>query len=98
MIHSKNVAIGITETKINGTIFDAEIYIEGYRVVRCDRDKKDRCVACYMKHGICFSTENILPKSIEVIFEDLLLPKTKPILEYHHLKNFLLIEIYVLFL
>ena len=32
--------IGITETKLDGTIFDAEIYIEGYSIVRCDRDRK----------------------------------------------------------
>ena len=25
--------------KLHGTIFDAEIYIEGYSIVRCDRDK-----------------------------------------------------------
>ena len=26
--------------KLDGTIFDAEIYIEGYSIVRCDRDRK----------------------------------------------------------
>ena len=30
--------IDISETKLDGIIFDAEIYIEGYSIVRCDRD------------------------------------------------------------
>ena len=41
--------------------------------------RKGGSVACYIKHDICFSTRNILSKKIEVIFVDLLLPKTKPI-------------------
>ena len=51
--------IGIGETKLDRTIFDAEIYIEGYNIVRCDRDRKDGGVACYLKHDVCFSTKNI---------------------------------------
>ena len=37
---SKATAIGISETKLDGIIFDAELYIEGYSIVRCDRDRK----------------------------------------------------------
>ena len=35
--------------------------------------------ACYIKHGNCFRTKNILSKNIEVIFVGFLLPKTNPI-------------------
>ena len=76
---SKATAIGITETKLDGTIFDAKLYIEGYSIVRCDRDRKGGGLAWYIKNGICFITKNVLSKKIEVIFVDLLLPKTKPI-------------------
>ena len=76
---SKATVIGINETRLDGTIFGAEIYIEDYNIVRCDRDKKDGGVTCYIEHDICFSTKNILSKNIEVIFVDLLPPKTKPI-------------------
>ena len=55
--------IGI-ETILDGTIFEAEIYIEGYSIVRCDRDRKGGGVACYIKHDICFRTQNILSKKI----------------------------------
>ena len=71
--------IGISVAKLDGTIFDAEIYIEGYSIVRCDEDRESRGVACYIKHDICFSTKNIPSKNIEVILVDLLLPGTKPI-------------------
>ena len=71
--------IGISETKLDGTIFDAEIYIEGYSTVQCDRDRKGVGVACYIKDGNCFSTKIFFLKISKVIFVDLLLPKTKPI-------------------
>ena len=76
---SKATVIGINETRLDGTIFGAEIYIEDYNIVRCDRDKKDGGVTCYIEHDICFSTKNILSKNIEVIFVDLLPPKTKAV-------------------
>ena len=45
---SKATVIGISETKLDGTIFDTKIYIEGYSIVRCDRDKKNwRCCMLY---------------------------------------------------
>ena len=71
--------IGITETKLDGTIFDAEIYIEGYSIVRCDRDRKGEVLHVILKKDICFSTHKVISKKIKFIFVDLLLPKTKPI-------------------
>ena len=76
---SKATVLAITEINLDGTIFDAELYIEAYSIVRCDRDRRGGGVACYIKNDICFSNKNILSKKIEVIFVDLLLPKTKPI-------------------
>ena len=46
---SETTVIGITETKLDRTIFDTELYIEGYSIVRCDRGKKGGGVACYIK-------------------------------------------------
>ena len=75
---SKATVIGISETKLDGTNFDAEIYIEGYSIIRCDRDRKGGGVAFYIKYDICFSTKHILSKKIKVTFMDLVFPKTKP--------------------
>lgn len=51
--------IGITEAKLNGIIFDAEIYIEGYSIVLSGRDRKVRGVACDIKQDICFSNRTV---------------------------------------
>ena len=59
---SEGTVIGISETKVDGTTFDAEIYTEDYNILRCDRDRKGGGVACYTKTDICFSTKNILSK------------------------------------
>ena len=76
---SKATVIGITDTKLDGTIFYADLYMEGYSIVRCERERKGGGVTCFIKNDICFSTKNVLSKKIEVIFVGLLLPKTKPI-------------------
>ena len=44
---SKATVIGITETKLDGTIFDAELCIEVCSIVRSDRDRKGGGIACY---------------------------------------------------
>ena len=46
---SKATVIGITETKLDGTIIDSEIYIKVYSIVRCDRQKRLRCCRLYKK-------------------------------------------------
>ena len=66
----------ITETKLDGTVFDAKIYIEITAQYDVTETKK---VNEFHKHDICFSIKNIISKNIEVILVDLLLPKTKPI-------------------
>ena len=38
---SKATVIGISEAKLDGATFCAEVYIEGHSLVRCDRDRKD---------------------------------------------------------
>ena len=57
---SKATVTGISETKLDEAIFDAEIYTECYTIVRCDRNRKGGGIACYIKCDICFSTKNIL--------------------------------------
>ena len=67
------------ERKLDGTIFDAEIYIEGYIIIRYDRNRRGRGVACYIKHVICFNTKNVFSNNIEDAFVNFFLPITKPI-------------------
>ena len=65
-------------------------------IVRCDRDRKIGGVACYIKHNIYFSTKYVLPKNIEVIFVDLLLPFLQLLAEILNSLNILENEIFVL--
>ena len=77
---STNAAvIGISESKLDKTIFNAEISIEGYDIIRKDRNRNGGGVACYVRNDICYNSKQVLQDDIENIFIDLLLPKTKPI-------------------
>ena len=79
---AKNTAsavIGLSETKLDKTIFDSEVSIPNYSLIRKDRNRKGGGVACYIRSDICFNSQSYLSDEIENISFDLLLPKTKPI-------------------
>ena len=79
MAQKSNAAvIGITESKLDETIPDSEIKINGYELMRCDRNRHGGGVACYVKESICFNRKYIFSEDIENIFFDILLLKTKP--------------------
>ena len=46
-------AIVITEIKINSSISDSEICIDGYCAIWRDRNRKDEVVVCYVTNKIC---------------------------------------------
>ena len=72
--------IGITESKIDESVLDEEIKIDGYVSVRSDRTRQGGGVVCYIRQDISFNKIESLSENIEHIFLDLFLPKTKPIL------------------
>ena len=76
---TNSAVIGLPETKLDKTIFDSEISIPNYILIRKDRNRKGGGVACYIRSDICFNSQNYLSDEIENISFDLLLPKTKPI-------------------
>ena len=76
---SNPTVIGITETKLDSSISHSEISIDGYCVIRRDRNRKAGGVICYVTNKICYSTKNCISNEIENIFIELLIPKTKPI-------------------
>ena len=76
---SNNIAVlGITESKLDPSVSDSEIQIEGYELLRCDRNRHGGGVACFICKKLCFNIKNVFPENIENIFVDILLPKTKP--------------------
>ena len=77
---SNPTVIGITETKLDNSIGDSEISIDGYCAIRRDRNRKGGGVICYVTNKICYNNKNCISNEIENIFIELLIPKTKPII------------------
>ena len=77
---TRATVIGITESKLDGSVLDGEINIDGYKLVRSDRNRHEGGVACYIRSDISFNVRGDFSSEIENIFLDILLPKTKPIL------------------
>ena len=77
---TRATVIGITESKLDGSVLDGEINIDGYELVRSDRNRHGGGVACYIHSDISFNIRGDFSSEIENIFFDILLPKTKPIL------------------
>ena len=63
---SSTVAVtGITETKLDNTVYDSEVTIGYYNIVRNDRNRKGRGVVCYIRNNICFNRKAGISDSIE---------------------------------
>ena len=77
--NTNSAVIGLSETKLDKTIFDSEVSIPNYSLIRKDRNRKGKGVACYIRSDICFNGQNYLSDEIKNISFDLLLLKTKPI-------------------
>ena len=77
---TRATVIGITESKLDGSVLDEEINIDGYKLVRSDWNRHGGGVACYIHSDISFNVRGDFSSEIENIFLDILLPKTKPIL------------------
>ena len=77
---SRASVIGITESKLDETILDEEINIDGYELARSDRNRHGGGVVCYIRNDISFNVRGDFSSEIENIFSDIFLPKTKPIL------------------
>ena len=77
---SNATILGISETKLDETIMDSELNIEGYDRIRSDRNRHGGGVACYIKKDRHYNVRTNCPTNFENIFLDLLLPNSKTIL------------------
>ena len=71
--------IGISESKLDSTVLDQEIYIDNYEILRFDRNRHGEGVACYIRSDISYKLNYLLPNEIKNITFDILMPYTKPI-------------------
>ena len=76
---SNLTVIDITEPKLDNSIGDWEISIDGYSAIRGYRNRKSEGVICYVTNKICYNTKNCISIEIENFFAELLISKTKPI-------------------
>ena len=58
---SNATSLGISETKLDKTIMNSELYIEGYDLIRSDRNRHGGCVACYIKNERHYNVRAIYP-------------------------------------
>ena len=78
-IYIRLAILGITESKLDSSVTNAEVNINGYNIIRNDRNRTGGGVACYIKNDLCFNIKNIFSNSIEHVFFEILIPKVKPI-------------------
>ena len=71
--------IGISESNLDITVLDPEIYIENYEIPRFNRNRHGGGVACYIRSNISYKLHSFPPNEIEDITFDILMPHTKPI-------------------
>ena len=52
LINSNISVLGKTETKLDSTIHNEEVKIDGYNLIRSDRNRKGGGIACYIKNNV----------------------------------------------
>ena len=64
-----NAAVmGISESKLNDSVFTPEIQIDGYDLLCCDRNRHGGGVACYIRRELSYNVKSYFRKDIENIF------------------------------
>ena len=65
--------------KLDGSVPTSEFQIDGYYLLRCDRNKHGGGVACYIRNDLSYNVKSYFSKDIENIFFELVLPNIKPV-------------------
>ena len=78
---TKAACICITETWLDDTVPDAEIFIDNYIVQRNDRNRQGDGVLIYVRKDFAFNSRcDLQHEELEATWLEVLLPKSKPIL------------------
>ena len=78
---AKPATLSLSETWLDETVTDSEVAIPGYSIIRKDQNRHGRGVCLYIRNDLSFNIRNDLQTmSIESVWIDILLPKTRPIL------------------
>ena len=64
---SSNAAIiGITGTKVDKTVHDSEVTVDGYNIVQTGRNRNSGGVACCIRNNTCFNRKTCISDNIEL--------------------------------
>ena len=44
------------------------VYVNGYSIIKNDKNRNGGGVACYIRNNLCFNSKNIFSNSIEHVF------------------------------
>ena len=55
----KPVVLGITESKLDSSVTNSEVNINGYSIIRHDRNRNGGSVAYYVRNDLCFNIKNV---------------------------------------
>ena len=69
----KPAILGITESKLDSSVMNAEVNINGYSIIRNDRTRNGGSVAYYIRNDLCFNIKSIFSNPIEHVFFEILL-------------------------
>ena len=61
----KPAILGITESKLDSSVTNAGVNINGDNIFRNDRNRNDGGVACYIRNDLCFNIKNIFSNSFK---------------------------------
>ena len=78
-INTNLSVLGITETKLDNTVSNEKLKIDGYNLLQSNRNKNGGGVACYIKNNIAHNRQSSISANIKNIVLYILLPKSKPI-------------------
>ena len=76
---SNAAAIGIFKSKLDKSFTNGDILIDNYDIIRCDQNRNEGGVACYVRNYVSYTHKTVFPNDIENVFFEIDLPKTKPI-------------------
>ena len=79
-VNTKVAVIGITECWLDASVTDSEINITDYSILRRDRNREGGGVCIYTRNDFIFKLRDDICTTLETVWAELYLPKTKPIL------------------
>jgi exonuclease III len=78
---TNTAVLALLETWLSDTVGNGEIAIDGYKIIRKDRDRHGGGVALYIREGLAYNIRPDLSEgTFEAVWVKIMLPKTKSFL------------------